>query len=234
VNPDDPPPNSEPVHNTDPCPAKVDPDATQYLVREASGDPSSPAWDGLAAKIERFLTRRYQRHTLPVDYEVEDVVMEVMLRVLRDLSTYRQTEGRTFWAWLSRVAEHVLIDLKRRESTLKRGGQLVTLHEDDEHLRLDQLHDADATTPTVYARRRELEQAEMECANRLSKEARSVYLLRRREELPFEQIAELLGRSHVGSMRSTFKRARDQVKDCLTIRMNLMGEEWNGWRVGED
>ncbi len=196
-------PNSVPVESG----ASLDMDKTQNLVSDASEDNASPAWGPLSQKIERRMRQRYgHRRRFPFGFEFEDFQMTVMARIIEDLRKYRSQSGESFWSWFFVVADNVLVDLMRRESAQKRGGGRSA----EGHDALHAVTDERVPSPTVMIRVRELEDAEMRCANRLSPHARDVYL-KRRQGLSFSEIAEVFEGKSEATLRSTYKRAREEV-----------------------
>jgi hypothetical protein len=52
-----------------------------------------------------------------------------------------------------------------------------------------------------------------------------VYVLRRRDEMPFRDIMVAVGRDNEVTVRSLFKRARDFMRRCLENKMDALGIE---------
>ncbi len=213
--------------------AAADPlDATQYLVSSARSDLRAPAWGRLSEKIEHHVRKRYgHRRIFPLGYELDDFLMDVMVRVLLELDKYRPTQDGTFWNWLYRVGDNIMIDLARMDKALKRGGDRKRIGGEDGEDLMGQVPDKRTPTPTMFARHRELNAAEMECVERLGETPRRVYTLRR-QGLAFAEISTELGQRSEATLRSDYKRARAVVQQCMRSRMDGLGESFDGWHTG--
>lgn len=207
-------------------------DNTQDLVSRVQDSSQTTAWFGLASKIEGFLHGRYRhRRIFPLGYELDDFVMEVMVRVFQEIKTFVHRGPGSFWSWLQPVADRILIDLMRRERSQKRGGGRPSARLDDtEGDSLDDVADPKGVSATSYIAFQELAHAERDCVSRLSDSARDVYLARRVEGLEFSKISELRGGAPEGTLRKTYMRAREVVHECLRRRLDLLGPSVEGWK----
>jgi RNA polymerase sigma-70 factor, ECF subfamily len=78
------------------------------------------AW---AEFVERYapMIRRWCQTWLPD--EADDLVQEVLLKLLKSIGTYDRTRGR-FRSWLKAVVRHLTAELRRRHALRGRGGPL--------------------------------------------------------------------------------------------------------------
>ena len=119
-------PQRDPPHSGEESP----PPSTQRLVDSARrGDIA--AFEELYARTQEDLSRFLHRHSLMstirqlTGNEVEDICSKVQLRILEALrksEAFRLRHAGHFSAWVRRVAVNVLLDLRERAETFKRGG----------------------------------------------------------------------------------------------------------------
>lgn len=116
----------------------------------------------------------------------EDLLQETFLRVVRTIESYEH-DGR-FEAWLFRIAANLARDHGRKQ---QRRGTPATLDGGDDEGTIDV---AAAEAPAWAGLQQAEEVAELEAAlQRLPGAEREVLLLRHFGELPFKEIAALLG-----------------------------------------
>jgi RNA polymerase sigma-70 factor (ECF subfamily) len=167
----------------------------------------------------RRLVEKYQRAVYNIAWRMVrneedawDLVQEIFLRVYRGLASYDQK--RPFSTWLYRVASNLCIDHLRR-----RRLQTVSIHpreegrERSEDLALadpgplpDRLHEIHRLAERVDA-----------LLERLSPMYRVILHLRYREQLSYEELAEVL-EIPLGTVKARLHRAHE------TLRRLLQGE----------
>jgi RNA polymerase sigma factor (sigma-70 family) len=230
--PDDP--------NADPAapPSASGPLSTRGLVRR-SQDHEPDALGRLSEKVLSFLHTRFCNAVLPPETEFDDFASDVMVRLLGGIGRFQDRGPGSFWGWLHALASHRLDDAWRRHQRDRKSGNLgVGLGGADgapEGATLPEDHcDDGAESASQIVRRQELERAEADCTARLPRELRSVYLYRRRDELPFAEIAERMPGIKEVTLRSHFKRGRDYVRECLGKKLDLLGDRVGGWRSAAD
>jgi RNA polymerase sigma factor (sigma-70 family) len=199
------------------------PSETQMDVLQAQRSLSSPSWHRLSGKITFQLRSFSGGVRLPPTLDFDDFVSEVILAVLRDISTFQDRGKGAFWAWVQRLAHNRLNDLWRYYDAQCRCGARRTIAANDDVDPLAEVADPHATTGTEILALRELEQAEWDCLRHLPSDMQRVYLLRRRDELPFRKIMTEIGRDNEVTVRSLYKRARDYVRRCLESKMDALG-----------
>lgn len=116
----------------------------------------------------------------------EDLLQETFLRMVRTIDTYEH-DGR-FEAWLFRIAANLARDEARRRG--RRGGT-VSLEAAGEAGLLRTDGGSDSVESRLAGR--EEERRLQECLGRLPPADREILLLRFFSEMPFREIAELLG-----------------------------------------
>lgn len=165
------------------------------------------------------LVRRYQRRVAvtirgvigdATTQETEDLAQDIFLLVYRSLPSFRGESG--FGTYLTRIAlRHCWRAARKRsrKSAIERP------------LGIDESTDAEAFLHVTGAAADDLllrEESRLQVRHalaRLPDEFRLVLLMRIVEEMPVEQVAEILGIS-VGTVKSRLHRAREKMRDLLT------------------
>ena len=235
MNPNDP--NAPKDSNaSQPTPPPTDPSqvgGTEFLVREAVHGEADKAWPALSEKILYYLRTRFGSASFPHGIEFSDFVSDAMLKILTSIDTFEYRGKDSFWKWVQTLAGNLWRDFWRRhERDRKLGllgrGETPTGGED----RAPSLTVGAAykgVTPTQIVRFRELAKAEAECVQKLPKQMRDVYVMRRQHELSFAEISQRTGVTNEATLRSHFMRARDKVRDCLGGKLDEIGTKIQGW-----
>lgn len=149
-----------------------------------------------------------------------DLSQEAFIRAWRGLGQYQF--GAEFSTWLYRLTRNVCIDFLRAQ----KRRQTVPLHLNDDEgeteLPLPDMAEGPEERAVAGERRRALAQA----MQALSPEHREILTLRVIEDLPYEQIAQILG-VRTGTVKSRLARARISLKNILKSgnQMNLFSSE---------
>ena len=149
-----------------------------------------------------------------------DLSQEAFIRAWRGLEQYQF--GAEFSTWLYRLTRNVCIDFLRAQ----KRRQTVPLHLNDDEgeteLPLPDTAEGPEERAVAGERRRALAQA----MQALSPEHREILTLRVIEDLPYEQIAQILG-VRTGTVKSRLARARISLKNILKSgnQMNLFSSE---------
>jgi RNA polymerase sigma-70 factor (ECF subfamily) len=128
-----------------------------------------------------------------------DLVQQTLLEAHRALKNFRGTTDGEWLAWLKRIVQHNAVDFVRRYGT---AGKRRVARE----VSLDARRGGDSDgpgrdpsdpgqTPSQIVLRREEELAISAAVSRLPEDYQEVIILRNLERLPFDEIAERLGRS---------------------------------------
>lgn len=137
-------------------------------------------------------------HILGDPEEVKEAVQETFLRVFRHLRRY--DEGRDFFGWLYRIAVNVCRDLEAR----RRRWRLFRPIEDASSVPGDARSDDDLLRRADVA-------LLMRAIDALPPKERFAIVLRDIEELPTEEVAEILGSSPV-TVRVQIRNARMKIR----------------------
>ena len=130
-----------------------------------------------------------QRRVLGVD----DILQETLLKGFRDFHQFTYQRPGSFLHWLSRIADHVVVDLVRFQGRQKRqAGERVSFRSESNP---DGFEPVDTKTPSRIASQDARVQALLKLLDALPEDYRQVFILAKVEGLSTEEIAERLGKS---------------------------------------
>ena len=198
------------------------PTDTQVLLDQArQGD--KDAVDQLLARHREAIRRLIDLRLDPAivqRVDASDVVQDVLLEASRRLQDYLKNPAMPFHLWLRHIAKDHIIDAHRRhhqaqkrgvnrEQPLARPGWL-----DQSSLELaGQLVDPERT-PASAAIQEELQRRLHVALGQLDEDDRDILLMRHFEQLPNQEVADLLGLTEAAaSMR--YLRAVRRLRDVL-------------------
>jgi RNA polymerase sigma-70 factor (ECF subfamily) len=143
-------------------------------------------------------------------HDAEDLLQEVFVRLVRMISEY-QHDGR-FDAWLFRIAANLVRDRARRARTSRQVGTAV-----DEQGRewLADVPDDDADAPSARLERGEQIDRMQQALGELPELEREVILLRHFSQLPFREIAEIMG-TPLGTALARAHRGLAKLRELMT------------------
>ncbi len=192
-------------------------------VRPGAAMPAAPSDAGLAALAlggsERAfadLVRRYERPIFSLIVRMihdatvaEDIAQETFLKAYRRLDTYDPT--RKFSSWLFKIAHNATLDHLRRPSldTLP-----LEAHGDDTTDFAAVLADEKSESPEAGAGRYDLARALDRGLRGLRADYSEVLLLRFRQGLSYQEIAEVTGQP-LGTVKTNIHRARKELAAAL-------------------
>lgn len=130
-----------------------------------------------------------KRHIVDVD----DILQETFLTAFRDMSTFEYRSPGSFMSWLSRIADHVIIDHARYESRQKRQAKDIVRFRSASNP--DGPEPVDSTTPSRILTQQQAVQRLRDRLDQLPDNYRTVILLAKVEGLSTKEIAERLGQS---------------------------------------
>jgi RNA polymerase sigma-70 factor (ECF subfamily) len=175
----------------------------QLLRRAQAGD--ERAFEALVRKHQARAWRA-ARNLVGNDEDAADLAQEAFVRVFRNLSSFDFQHG--FTTWLYRIVTNLAIDhLRRRRPVWSTAAQGEDEGEQD-------LLDGRVASPAEGLERAELAREVRACMDSLAPHFQSVLMLREIEGLPCNQIAEIVGATHV-TVRWRLHRGR-----------KLFQEEW--------
>lgn len=164
----------------------------------------------------RRLVEKYQRSVYNItwrmvrnDEDARDLTQETFIRVYRGLGTYDQT--RTFSTWLFRIATNLCIDHHRKKKmrTVSIDGSQIgdetrePMALPDHGPRPDRLHEVTSLAERIDS-----------FLERLSPAYRAVLVLRYREQLSYEEMANVLD-IPLGTVKARLHRAHRHLRNLM-------------------
>lgn len=125
--------------------------------------------------------------------EVEDVLQEVFLAAARDMNQFTYQSPGSLMAWLSRIADHVIVDAARYQNRGKRRvEELLRFRSESNPAGPEPV---DSETPSRLFAREETVQSLLKKLDALPAEYREMIVLAKFEGLTTKEICERVGKS---------------------------------------
>ncbi|MBL8841806.1 MAG: sigma-70 family RNA polymerase sigma factor [Planctomycetes bacterium] len=140
--------------------------------------------------------------------DAEDVSQEAFVTVFRKLGEFRFSSR--FYTWLYRVVFNLCVDHRRKSNAVL----LPTTGGDSGESLLMRLADPEPDPSRTIAEGEERTQQVERALRRLSEPLRAAVVLRYMEDMPYEEIADVLGIS-LGTVKSRLNRAHQQLQELL-------------------
>jgi RNA polymerase sigma-70 factor (ECF subfamily) len=144
--------------------------------------------------------------------DVEDIAQQVFIRVWKSAARY--VPRAKFTTWLLKITRNLVFNELRRS---KRRAQVPMQAEPDEEQ--IPLKDETAQAPDASLLESELQEAIEEAISQLPEAQRMAVILRRYEDLSYEEIGEVLDLS-VPAVKSVLFRARTELRIRLSAYLN--------------
>ena len=138
---------------------------------------------------------------LGTDAESEDLAQQVFIRVWKSAPRYRPTAK--FTTWLFRITRNLVFNELRRKR-----------HFVDQAEEISEPTERAEKEPDQVLLEEELQLAIQDAINRLPESQRMAIILRRYEEMPYEEIAKVMGTT-VPAVKSILFRARAELRQRL-------------------
>jgi RNA polymerase sigma-70 factor, ECF subfamily len=129
-----------------------------------------------------------KRHAIDVD----EILQETFLAAVRQLDRFEYRSPGSLMSWLSRIADHVIVDHARYESRQKRHAEMLRFRSESNP---DGPEPADSRTPSRMLAEKQAVEVLLAKLNSLPEDYRQVILLAKIEGLSTQEIAERMGRS---------------------------------------
>lgn len=139
--------------------------------------------------------------------DAEDIAQQVFIRIWKSAARYQPTAK--FTTWLFKITRNLVFNELRRR---KRHPAQPLEHEQEEHH--FQAADTSSMAPDASMLDAELQQAIQAAIDSLPETQRLAIVLRRYEDMPYEEIGEVLSLS-VPAVKSVLFRARAELKEKL-------------------
>ena len=180
-------------------PPLTEPAVSELLQRARAGD--AAARDALFVRCRNYVTvvaRSQVESWMRPKIDASDIVQQTLLEAHRGLSRFAGDSEGEWLAWLRQILKHNTQDFIRRCRTEKRGGALeVSLDAGNSASNghcVAEPSDGGATASQVL-QEHEQEIALADAIAQLSADHQEVIMLRNLQRLPFEEIAQLMGRT---------------------------------------
>jgi len=151
----------------------------------------------------------------------EDLWQETFVRALENITTYEPYQsgsgaGQSFVSWLYRIAANLTLDELRRRGRWRLFSWDLFKPRHAQESDREAGYDPPASEPDVPAllESREDIQRVRRALGTLPANCRMILVLREYQDLPYEEIAEIL-RVPLGTVRSRLARAREQLRLAL-------------------
>ena len=150
--------------------------------------------------------------------EVEDVVQEVLLDVLRSLGRFEPRSEGSFRNWLARCVEREVVDIQRTATRQKRGGGAVRRFGDlSQSILHSSIFGRDLTAPSAHVRAQELAERLEDALLEMPEYQRELIILRAVCGMSHAEIAAELGISEEGAVRVAYSRALRKLEERISV-----------------
>jgi RNA polymerase sigma-70 factor (ECF subfamily) len=187
-------------------PGRSPEDADDIRLMALVGAGEEGAFEKLVERHQRLVIGTVGR-MLGSGSDAEDIAQQVFVRVWKNAKRYEPRAK--FTTWLLKITRNLVFNELRRRS---RHPQVPLQSESDEEER--PLKDEQAVAPDASLLERELQQAVDAAIANLPETQRMAVVLRRYEELSYEEIAAATDQS-VSAVKSLLFRARTELRENL-------------------
>ncbi len=181
---------------------------------------SREAWNEFYRRFFGLVRTVVQRRLQSFGQDLDDVVQEVFIHLMRSLDAYDETYPLS--KFVSLVAERVATDEHRFRSREKRQGQAVSLEQEDYDTAMtlalcsqDQPVDEQIATSQQVIRLRA-------SFRKLSERCRQILRMRFEQELPYKRIGEILGASE-NTVTVQTRRCLDALRELYEESDSQLG-----------
>ena len=181
-------------------------DAEDIRLMSLAGAGDMKAFEQLVGRHQRLVVGTVGR-MLGTNSDAEDIAQQVFVRVWKNVKRYEPRAK--FTTWLLKITRNLVFNELRRRS---RHPVVPLQSESDEEER--PLKDENAISPDSTLLEHELQEAVDAAIAQLPETQRMAVILRRYEELSYEEIAEALDQS-VSAVKSLLFRARSELRENL-------------------
>jgi RNA polymerase sigma-70 factor (ECF subfamily) len=178
----------------------------------------------LGELLERYRNYLYVVARTQIDLHLSvraspsDVVQETFLRAARQFRTFRGDSEGELLAWLRRILARSIVNAyahhvrsRKRDVRRDRPIKLTSADFDESSRRIDSALAASGTSPSAAAIEQEYSAQVADRLAQLPAHYRDVIILRNLEGLPFEEIAQRMGKTSV-AVRQLWTRAIRRLK----------------------
>jgi len=190
---------------------------SELLLQARAGDQS--ARDRLFAVCRNYVSvaaRAEVASWLKAKVDASDLVQQTLLEAHRGLANFRGESEAEWLAWLRRILAHTAADYVRRFHGVekRRVGREVSLQATDDSERGDLDLDGNVETPSQLVMQKELQLQVADALTQLSEDHQEVIILRNMQRLPFDEVAERMGRTRPAT-QMLWMRAIKKLQEVL-------------------
>jgi len=194
-----------------PSPAQSDSeDDVELMSRVAKGD--EEAFAAIVSRHQYAVVGTVSK-MLGGSTDAEDIAQQVFIRLWKSAKKYKPTAK--FTTYLFTITRNLVFNESRR----RKRKQHSSIEEQGEEWGA-QVVDNDAASPSDEALKAELVKAVDKAIGNLPEKQRMAVILRRYENMPYEEIAKVLGIS-VSAVKSQLFRARSELKESLASYLSV-------------
>ncbi len=165
-------------------------------IKQGDRDAFTPLFEMYRARLAVLIHYRLGPQ-LRAEVEVNDLLQETLLKAFRDFDHFQYRGPGSFLHWLSRIADHIIIDAARFQGRNKRHAtEMVPLRSDSQPQGAEPI---DSRTPSRLLAQNEGLRQLLAMLEALPEQYRQVILLAKVEGLPTDEVAERLSRSRAST-----------------------------------
>ncbi len=175
----------------------MEPAATSSLglierIKQGDRDAFTPLFDKYRPRLAVLIHYRLSPR-MRTQVEVDDILQETLLRAFQQFEQFAYRGPGSFMHWLSRMAEHVIIDAARYQNRDKRrAAEMVPFRSESNPQGVDP---PDTNTPSRLLAQSESLRRLLKKLDDLPEQYREAILLAKIEGLTTQEIAERLGKT---------------------------------------
>ena len=163
----------------------------------------------------RVMVALRMRKSLRQILDLDDLVQDCLLRVLKDLDRFEDQAEQSFYNWVAKCVEREVIDCSRRHQAKKRGAGRVRRFSDYDTTVLICAIFKPAPTPTQVVRSNELAERIVDALIAVPKHDRELIGLRQFCGMSYQEIAQELGLKEEATARKAVSRARRKLAEMV-------------------
>ena len=150
--------------------------------------------------------------------DIEDMVQQVLMRLLEGLDRFEARSEGAFRNWLARCVECEIVDHARHHGRKKRGGgQVRRLADFDTSVLSSSIFADHQPSPSELAQAGELAERIEEALLGMPEHQRELIILRAVCGMSFSEVAEEMRISREGTVRVGFSRAMKKLKELTDL-----------------
>ncbi len=182
---------------------------TQLMVKVSQGD--LRAYEELVQKHKSSVINAVYKMINDVN-EAEDIAQNVFIQIYKAAPRYQPSAK--FTTWMFTIVRNLSLNEIRRRGTHKLDSLEGSQQPDDSERPDPQFADPKSKNSIQVAEQNELERAIDEALASLPENQRTALVLRRYEDMPYEEIAKVI-KCSVPATKSIIFRARETMKEKL-------------------